>query len=262
MNRLFIRESQGRLTSAAGNPIDKVNIAVTGLGQNVGTTFVASSLAFYFAEKGNNLTFTQCLTPSRSNGLLYDAVAMDQRFHSRTFVDFYDLIKDGKPIKDKKNIESGINWRLPTPWDCEKKLDLDQEQKSRLIQGARSQICVYDFEVEEDWDKFLLDMDVILVVVDPLPSKLIRHSGRFKQLKQMELAGAKVKWLVNRVNAGINRRQVSGYLKSNDLILIEEFPIEAVYADEFFCRFNWQNHEIRCKLMDIFTKVSHEMDVL
>ena len=57
MNRLFIRESQGRLTSAAGNPIDKVNIAVTGLGQNVGTTFVASSLAFYFAEKGNNLTF-------------------------------------------------------------------------------------------------------------------------------------------------------------------------------------------------------------
>ena len=85
MNRLFIRESQGRLTSAAGNPIDKVNIAVTGLGQNVGTTFVASSLAFYFAEKGNNLTFTQCLTPSRSNGLLYDVVAMDQRFHSLDF---------------------------------------------------------------------------------------------------------------------------------------------------------------------------------
>ncbi len=70
-------------------------------------------------------------------------------------------------------------------------MDLDQEQKVQTDPGARSQICVYDFEVEEDWDKFLLDMDVILVVVDPLPSKLIRHSGRFKQLKQMELAGAK-----------------------------------------------------------------------
>ncbi len=96
MNRLFIRESQGRLTSAAGNPIDKVNIAVTGLGQNVGTTFVASSLAFYFAEKGNNLTFTQCLTPSRSNGLLYDAVAMDQRFSQQNLCRLYDLIKRRK----------------------------------------------------------------------------------------------------------------------------------------------------------------------
>lgn len=262
MNRLFIRESQGRMASEMGNPIDKVNIAVTGLGQNVGTTFVASSLAFYFAEKGNNLTFTQCLTPSRSNALLYDAVAMDQRFHNRAFIDFYELIKEEMPIKEKRNMESGINWRLPTPEACEKRLDLDQEQKARLIQGTRGQICVYDFEAEAGWDKFLLDMDYILVVVDPLPSKLIRHSGRFKQLKQMEMAGAQVKWIVNRANAGVNRRQVSGYLKSGDLIFIEEFPIETIYADEFFCKFHWQNKEIKCKLMEIFTKVSHEMDVL
>ncbi len=262
MNRLFIRESQGRLTTEVGNPIDQVNIAVTGLGQNVGTTFVASSLAFYFAEKGNKLTFTQCLTPSRCNTLLYDAAAMDQRFHNRIFTDFYELIKEGKPTKDKKNIECGINWRIPMPRDCERKLDLDQEERARLIQGSRGQICIYDLEAEEEWDKFLLDMDLTVVVVDPLPSKLIRHSDRFKRLKQMELAGAKVKWLINRANAGVNRRQISGYLKTNDLIFIEAFPIEAIYADELFCKFHWQNKEIKCKLMDVFTKVSHEMDVL
>lgn len=261
MNRLFIREDRGESASTIGNPIDKLNIAVTGLGQNVGTTFVASSLAFYFAEKGNSLTFTQCLTPSRCNGLLYDAAAMDQRFRNREFVDFYRLIKEEKPTKGRQNLESGINWRIPTPWDCENNIDLDPEQRGRLIQGARGQICLFDLAAHRDWDKFLLDMDLVLVIIDPLPSKLIRHSGRFKQLKQMELSGAAVRWIVNRANPGINRRQVSGYLKTNELIFIEEFPIEIIYGDEFFCKFHWQNKDIRCKLMDIFTKVSHDLDL-
>ena len=261
MDRLFIRESQGALASQMGSPIDKLNIAVTGLGQNVGTTFVASSLAFYFAEKEKNLTFTQCLTPSCSGGLLYDAAAMDQRFCNRAFADVYRLIKEGKSLKETRNIECGVNWRIPTPWDCENKVDLDVVERARLIQSARGRICIYDMEMGDSWDKYLLDMDMILVVVDPLPSKLIRSSSRFKQLKQMEMAGAKMRWLVNRINGGVSRRQVSGYLKSKDLIYIEEFPIESIYGDEYFCRFHWQNQEIKCKLMDVFTKVSHEMDV-
>lgn len=71
MNRTFIRRVQQSAGCGRENP-EQVNIGVTGLGRSVGTTFVATSLAFYFAEKGNCVTYCQCLTPSEADKLLYE----------------------------------------------------------------------------------------------------------------------------------------------------------------------------------------------
>lgn len=256
MDRMFIRKvMENPARSRRENP-EQLNIGVTGLGRSVGTTFVASSLAFYFAEKGNSVTFCQCLTPSAGHKLLYDSVAMGQRFAGRQFHEVYRLLWEGKPIRGKKNMEKGINWLLPGPWSWENGADLDQSMRARLIGSARGDVCVFDLAAEKEWDRFLADMDRLLIVVDPMPSKMIRHSRRFTMLKGLELSGVAADWLVNRAGSGISRRQVTAYLKNNKLLWLPELPGELFYSDEFACRFSWENKEIRSKLLDVFTKVS------
>lgn len=228
------------------------------MGQCVGTTFVASSLAFFFEEKGKSVTFCQCAQPARCRGLFYDTVAMEQRFQHRTFTDFYALICGEEKLNGKKNTDHGINWILPTPEDYDHGLVLDPAQRSRLVLSARDEVVVFDFEADGDWDGFLQDMDSLVVVVDPLPSALIHGKDRFAELKKIELSGTPVTWMVNRYNGGVHRRQVTGYLKTRDLFWLEQMDTAQIYADEFACRYHWKNEEIRCKFMEIFTKFSQD----
>lgn len=254
MERVFIRSKAEEQIRAGG--CQQMNIGVTGLCRSAGSTFLAAALAFFYHDKGNYLTFTQCLTPSTCNQLLYDAVAMDQRFASRQFHDIYRRIFEGQTVRGLTNMELGINWILPTPWCCENMADLDSDLRSRLIANAKGDICIFDLAAEPAWDAFLMDMDRLVVVVDPMPSRMIRHSSRFSMLKSLELSGTPIQWIVNRAGSGINRRQVRGYLKNNRPIWIPEMDSSLFYADEFACRFPWENKEIRCNLLEAFTKTS------
>lgn len=256
MDRLFIRQKDQRQSCSDGITCGQQNIAVTGLGQCVGTTFVASSLAFFFKEKVNSVTFCQCSQPSRARRLLYDEVAMEQRFSNRPFTDFYRLIVNDQRLWGKKNLEEEINWILPMPCDCKEELHLNEAQRNRLIHSARGDICVFDLEAHRDWNVFLQDMDMVVVVVDPMPSGLIQSTRRFTFLKQLELSGTNTLWLVNKMNSGVSRRQVIGYLRNNKLLWMDQIEPALIYADEYACRFHWKNKEVRCRFMDIFTKVS------
>ncbi len=286
MERIFFRErqmpssddpSKSQAFSSVHQRMSsrQLNIAVTGLGRSVGTTFVATALAFYFRDKGKTVSFCQCLTPSKAGSLLYDAVAMDQRFARREFCDVYERIHASEPLrfaatgagwgKQKEkllNTEEGISWILPTGQSSRAdaighngmdlaQTDLTEAQQARLLTIPRGEVCVFDFEADNQWNQTLMDMDVIIVVVDPLPSKMIHSKERFKFLKKLELAGCIVVWVVNYVNRGINLRQVKAYLKTNQIIRVPTFQAELIYECEYACRFPWENAEIQRKMMEI-----------
>ena len=260
MERLFFRERQqhsdGQRGTSKKGPIEQMHIGVTGLGRSVGTTFVATALAFYFREKEKDTAFCQCLTPSKASRLSYDEVAMEQRFGRRAFCDVYGKIAAGEPLvgglektSGKLNVEERINWILPVPGST----DLTEVQRSRLVTIPKGEIRIFDFQAEDEWNPLLLDMDWIVVVVDPLPSKLIRSKKRFHFLKKLELSGCKVIWVVNRNNPGVSLRQVKAYLKTNQAVLIPDFGSEIIYRSEYSCKFAWENGEIQRKMMEIFT---------
>ncbi len=257
MKRLFIRRKDTMSRETIYNlSKTKQDIAVTGLGREVGTTMISTSLAFFFAEKGNYLTFTQCAEPCRANALIYDAVSMDRRFINRNFTDIYECIDRGEVIKKCKNIEEGINWILITPENCRKEITLNNEKRNRLIQCGRNEIGVYDIEADDDWNSYLLDMDRIIVVVDPLPSKLISQVSRFQHLKRMEVQGADILWLINKTNAGVDKKEVKRYLKSDRIVWLEMMPVQNIYALEYTSKFYWEDHYIRERLDEMFTQIS------
>ena len=252
MERIFFRE---RKEEPGQRGIQQLNIGVTGLGRGMGTTFVATALAFYFRDQGKQVSFIQCVDMEKTAGLLYDSVAMEQRFARRTFYNYYEKIRNECPGGTLRNLEEGINWILPGP-DQREKGALDDVQKQRLVLAVRDDVCIFDIEADYTWDRLLLDMDWIVVVADPLPSKLIHSAPRFRMLKKLELAGSKVIWAVNRDNEGVRRRQVRAYLKGNPDLWIPSFSADKIYRCEYGCSFIWKDEEIKRKMVEIFTKVS------
>ncbi len=253
MERIFFRERQERSQHPT---TEQYRIGVTGLGQGVGTTFVATALAFYFRDQGRQVSYTECLNPAACNSLYYNQVAMDKRFGHRHFDDTYQHLTEDAPILRNRNKEAGIIWRLPTQENRRDKLTLTQRQQARLIAVAREEVCIFDMEADYSWDDYLMDMDVIFVIADPLPSKLISSRDRYRTLKKMELAGCKVVWIVNKTNPGIDKKQVKNYLKADYFFWLDAIEPRHIYEDEYLCRFHWENAEIQRKIMEIFTKVS------
>ena len=259
MERIFFRRRQ---EASAGQTKRNYRIGVTGLGQGVGTTFVATALAFYFRDQGYSVSFTECLHPAGCSSLYFDQVAMDKQFQHRQFEDIYQKLEADMPVYPAKNKEDGIVWYLPTPDNCKDKLTLTSRQQNRLVGTAREEVCIFDMAADYSWDDYLLDMDVIFVVADPLPSKMIRSRERYRTLKKIELSGCKMVWVVNKTNQGVDRKQVKSYLKSENLFWLEAFDAGIVYEDEYRCRFHWENEEIQRKMTAIFTKVSRIYNTL
>ena len=253
LDRIFFRERQEKTWAEAA---ETYRIGVTGLSQGAGTTFVAAALAFYFRDLGRQVSFTECLNPAACRSLLYDQVAMDKRFGHRHFESIYQKLTEDAQVLRGQNKEEGIIWRLPTPEDCRENRQLNQRQKARLAGLPREEVCIFDLEADYGWDEYLMDMDVIFVVVDPLPSRLLRNRERYRTLKKMELAGCKVIWIVNKMNPGVDQKQVKFYLKAEHVFWMESIEDTYIYEDEYLCRFHWQNAEIQKKMLEIFTKVS------
>lgn len=254
MRRRFVRQQESPAER------EQLSIAVTGLGRDAGTTLVSTSLAIFYAEKGKSVTFTECCVPGRSCSFLYDAVAMEQRFYGRTFRDFYEIVLSGGRIRDLRNMERGVNWRIPLPQDRGLSETECRDIASQLTAGARDQVCIFD--VQAGFDGFpVREMDALIAVADPLPSRLVNQAGQVARLLQMaeDPDSPRVFIVVNKVNPGVNRRQVSSFFGGQVSAWLPAFDLKELYGDEFACRFHWENRVIRKELGDFFTKFSHNL---
>lgn len=235
----------------------QINIAVAGLSQCAGTTFIASSLALFLSDNGNSVTFIECGTPQQKRSLLYDAVSMDQRFCGRTFHDVYRILSEDGSVRGLRNQEEGVNWFLITPEDAKQGVTLTEECRRRLLYSGRDHVTIYDLE----WDWLSLcrrELDLLILVADPAPSCLIRAGERLKETISLEQFGQlPVLWVVNRTTEGISRRETARVLHSRDVVWIPEIPLQEFHKDEMHSRFPGRNSGNINILSPLFTKVSH-----
>lgn len=190
----------------------KNRIFVTGIGDKTGATSVAIFMAKFLADEGEKASYVQL-----TEGLeTYYYLAMDKK---EDWNDFYQM----PSIRNSCNMIEKVNWAVRMPSDEE----VSSERKRMLINQMPGRTLVIDS------DEYLDEADMIVCVIDPLPSKILQNIEKIKALKKMEYEGYNVVWIVNKMNKGVSLSQLKKSLKLGEVHTINFIEQEAIYQNEY-----------------------------
>lgn len=249
MNRIFVREREDFEYSLKS---DKTKIGIVGMSRGAGASFIATSVAKELSLlKKKRIAFVEgCKNVDENRGAhLYDSLGMDRRFVGRTFTDFYDEVKRGMSINGRINLDEGINWVLYVPQsigehDCEQNEELTNLKFASLINNVVADVVICDLNEYAKDNDILMEMDFILFVIDPLPSKLISGYTSLCRIKKLILENKKVVFLLNKDNEGINRGELLDFIRINPKISIPLLGQEKIYTAEYNCKIPYTQKEL------------------
>lgn len=259
MNRIFVREQYDEEYCSVKS---RFKIGVMGMGQAVGTSFVATAIAKELSkEKDKHIAYLE-VNRNIDKTFLYDSLGMDKRFAGRNFFDFYTETAQGKSITGMVNLDEHINWALCIPENVMTtgKRVLENIELCRMINNIEGNYIICDITSCDKLEQILKEMDVIVFVIDPIPSKLIKAYESLCLIKKCQLSGQKIVWAVNKYNAGINKREFSDFVKLKQFIKIPLIPQEEIYLAEYNCRLPYSVKSVKALLNEPIRQILHIID--
>ena len=213
-----------------------------------GVTTLAFSAAEYLAarSKKTGLTVTMLELDPKAEapaGRAYDKVGIDRRFAGRDYTSFYKLASEGKPFNDILNPDGGINWALRLPGEAVPAPSAIA--LSRLLNNIRGDIVICDVPGYSFFDcilgrdaltALLADMDRIICIFDPLPSRLLASVRTAEACRSISPANTKIHWVFNKLNSGVDLREAVRFTGAKDYIPFPAIPASVLYKAEYACR--------------------------
>lgn len=231
----------------------KYKIGVVGIGRGAGATFVSMSLAFLLAKEGQEtkmkktrnlqkrghsrypalscITYVECQPPKHEAEQAYYIGALDKRFEKMGFVDFFQLHREGGFIGNRINLHKGINWVVHrnAVWEDSQ---IDRIWEDLPLDQLAGDVIVADSPALETLQSY----DLILGTVDPLPSKIFAGAGVYEALRDLQVSGLPILWILNKDNEQVNHDELRRFLKWKDYIKIPLFPQELFYKSQYLCQ--------------------------
>lgn len=199
---------------------------VVGIGSGAGATFTAMGLALRMAEMTEGVTFLEGQDSGAESRRPYRILAVDREFREKRFTDFFAAAEKngeggGRPGL-RTNLFRKVNWVVRGPAAPEAPGAAAPD--CRLLPGSR---IIVDRPVNPE------DMDLIVCVVDPLPSRIMAGLETFRRIKEQALVP--VIWVLNRSNPAVSRRQTETFLRTEFTHVIPLIPAETFYRAEYDC---------------------------
>lgn len=205
-------------------------IGVVGVGRGAGATFAAMGLAVKMAEMTEGVTFAEGrLQAADGNGKrngdgensAYRLLAVDRRFEKRA------AAMCGGPGA-RTNIYHKVNWAV-----CGQLRPGAGGQEQETETEAPDYRTFPGKHIIVDSPGDIEDMDVIVCVVDPLPSRIMAGLETFRQIKEQSLVP--VIWVMNKAGSAAGRREVETFLRIRFAHSIPLIEAEKFYRAEFSC---------------------------
>jgi len=143
-----------------------------------------------------------------------------------------------------------------------------QQDCLRLINNVYADIVVCNIglcSTREEMRSFVAEMDCIIFVIDPLPSKLIAGYDYFSEMRKIEIEKKKdlknkgsvpeFVFVINKMNGGVNRKEVFSYLKLRNYVEIPMIEAEILYEAEYRCKVPIAISGARKKLSNSFGEI-------
>ena len=228
-----------RKKKAKGPGADKRVVAVCSPCRGCGVTLTAAAVACLLAEE-SSAAFAEAGIP-----YVFDAFGLGRKFLLSGFTDFFRSFQEGKPFRGPENLWHGVHWAVQ-PGAAQLPSPVPQAPKEllRFAERLPGRYTVLDCSGMEETllDGVLDRADRILIVVDPLPGKLLPSAARLQRLRygypQAVLA-------VNRMNGGVHRRELDAYLGTSGYICLPDLGAEVIYKAEYACVLPWDLPEGR-----------------
>jgi|GEM_PF-522583 len=231
---------------------DKARLGIIGISDGAGVSLVTLSLAKAISDCGLMPAVIEIGKAS-----FYDAIGIEKRFAGRNYFSFHKAIKDGEKIRNRHNLDEGINWILRSPEDGTLRLSAGNIQ--RLIGNVAGDVMICDFSgfrIQETNQTFIADilkeMDAVIVLIDPLPSRMIPAYG------ELRAAGRLFKeaiYVINKHNHGINSRQMMKFLGIRSPILLPLVPQEEFFKAEYCCSIPYGSATVKRMLQGPITAI-------
>jgi len=217
-------------------PVPQERTAVTGLVPGCGASFAAGlevcrlaaldhgkgRFADSVPDHGFSCTLAELGTP-----YFYNALNMEKRFADGSFVFYEELLQKRRPLLGIKNLYRGINMLLRAP----QSVDFPSALCACKMPGEQ---VVFDLSGAPDelLDEVLPEMDRIIIVIDPLPTKLL---AGYERLEKLRLLYPDAQLLVNKMNKGVHSAQLTRFLGTGSFSSLPFYPSELVYRAEYNC---------------------------
>lgn len=210
--------------------IDRLKIGIIGLSTGAGSGFLATSIARALVDQ--QIGYHPAVL-ELGNGGLFDSLGMDKLFYNKNFFSFHQAVACDKSIRGRRNELDGINWALLPSGENAGFLDL--YRKIRLLNNVSGDVilCRLSGVEGEDLWRLMWEMDRVLVVIDPLPSKMLNGYNFLCKLRVSELSAL---YVVNKYNKGVNRRELLDYIKLKGVSFLPMVDQVAIYGAEYNCR--------------------------
>ncbi|MEG1930322.1 MAG: hypothetical protein RR131_04205 [Anaerovorax sp.] len=267
VERILLREEEKEQEHVVGHR-EKLKIGIIGISSGAGASFMAMSLAKALSKmKKGGVAVVEL-----GDASIYDSMGMDKRFAGRTFFSFYNAVNKGESIRGKTNMDEGINWILRVPHETDIAYNL--AYKLRLIDNAVGDFILCDFsgepipvsgESEEEggnWKstKLLLeDMDHLIIIVDPMPSKMMKGYKILVKLRSHEIQ-LPVTYVINKYNGGVNKKEMTEFLRIRRFMPIPHVDPEDVYQAEYNCKSPYSIESAQKKLAEPIEKLISIID--
>ena len=204
---------------------DRIRIGVAGISPGCGTSFISALIASLCVKAGKS-TLVELGTP-----YFYIALGMEKRFLGRDFIFFRNALEGREKLRKINNREENINWLLRKPSDRE---ELHPGKLFRLINSAPGDHCTFDCSGMSGGalEDVLAEMDYVVLVADPLPSKLIAGISAFERLCLLFPDAVAV---INKMNPGARRSELRRMFGSRNLIELPHLSPKTIYSAEYDC---------------------------
>jgi hypothetical protein len=236
---------------------ERPRIGVVGLSAGAGVSLLVFSMARCVANM-KKLTPTVLELGDGDESLCgwnYDAIGADRRFADREYTSCYSRMAAGCGVGGAANMDEGVNWLLRVP--SEPAFALDLQQMTSLVGNAAGDVLLCDvsarlgFGLAEEEDrldclkKLLRDMTLIVLVVDPAPSKLLGGHRRLSAIKELEAASCKVLYVINKLGKGVNKKELYDYLKPRRKAVIGLIDPDELHEAEYTCKNPYQMPSVK-----------------
>ncbi len=203
-------------------PQEMVRIAVLSATRGAGGSYICHQKALkskvdtYVVELGEPTDFF--------------SFGMEKRFSGKK-IHYSDDAFSMQAAKDDFNELFGVNWLVRNPASKEA---LSQDIIYKMVLFAPKGAVYYDFSgVEENIClNMISEMDKAFLVIDPLPSKLLKAASFIEKVK---LVYPECVFVINKMNKGVHKAELLRFLGAEKVEEYPAKPLDKLYAAEFNC---------------------------